>query len=269
MNQKFTLWLVLFLSLIQFQFGCSQTFIPGVYDSETKTFSPEQEKYQVSQFVDGLAVIRKKDKFGVINEKGRLIRPIKEEIVFLPIYAHVKGDPKKLTPGGPEQLGVLRITDPYNGGPNSACTVGDNGTYFVVNGRGEIVIPHRLIWKEAEYGFMMSRGREDRFVFQVYRYDEKSLPCLRCGKCYGAVGLADLSGNILLLEEQYQRIGSFFNDRAPVTNQDNKKGFIDANGKEVIPCEYDWVGSFKEGYAWVKKGGEKFKIDPDGKRLPD
>lgn len=45
---------------------------------------------------------------------------------------------------------------------------------------------------------------------------------------------------------------------------DNKWGFIDMTGKEVVPFIYDEVGSFSEGLASVKKGGKCGYIDKTG-----
>ena len=43
--------------------------------------------------------------------------------------------------------------------------------------------------------------------------------------------------------------------------KNNKWGFIDKTGKEIIQLQYDDAGQFKEGLALVNKGG---KTDKDG-----
>ena len=42
-------------------------------------------------------------------------------------------------------------------------------------------------------------------------------------------------------------------------------GFVDKNGKEVIPLIYDHAEEFKDGKAGVKKDGKEFFIDKTGK----
>jgi hypothetical protein len=44
-------------------------------------------------------------------------------------------------------------------------------------------------------------------------------------------------------------------------------GFVNKNGKEIIPLIYDAAEEFKAGKAKVKKGNEEFYIDKTGKRI--
>ena len=46
-----------------------------------------------------------------------------------------------------------------------------------------------------------------------------------------------------------------------------KWGFLDENGKEVIPAEYDTVSAFYFGRTWVQKGEHYFVIDRSGKKI--
>ena len=46
-----------------------------------------------------------------------------------------------------------------------------------------------------------------------------------------------------------------------------KWGFLDENGKEVIPAEYDSVSAFYFGRTWVQKGEHYFVIDRNGKKI--
>lgn len=49
--------------------------------------------------------------------------------------------------------------------------------------------------------------------------------------------------------------------------QNGKKGFLDENGKEIIPAEYDEVEAFCQGLAWVRKDDLRFIIDRSGKTV--
>lgn len=51
---------------------------------------------------------------------------------------------------------------------------------------------------------------------------------------------------------KYDYIGDFHEGMASV-HRDNKAGFINVKGEEVIPCIYDDVCGFSEGYAAVRK----------------
>lgn len=67
-------------------------------------------------------------------------------------------------------------------------------------------------------------------------------------------------------DQGYQYIDYFYGDRCRVRRND-KYGFIDASGYEVVPCEYDAVGIFIGGKSEVKKEGKKFYIDKTGQKV--
>ena len=50
-------------------------------------------------------------------------------------------------------------------------------------------------------------------------------------------------------------------------NANGKYGFVNRNGTEVIPCRYDYAGSFIEGLAVVKQNGKYGFIDYAGKEV--
>lgn len=77
-------------------------------------------------------------------------------------------------------------------------------------------------------------------------------------------GMMDTSGKIImqpkyksLYGERYDRSGRF-----AVTNSNDKDGYIDVNGNEVIPCQYKDADVFMNGYAGVlTETGKSYIID--------
>lgn len=67
-----------------------------------------------------------------------------------------------------------------------------------------------------------------------------------------------------ILPGEYLRINEFKEDLSSVKSKDNKYGFIDRNGKIVIPFEYEDAGNFAEGFAPVKKDGKWGYISRSG-----
>ena len=63
----------------------------------------------------------------------------------------------------------------------------------------------------------------------------------------------------------YDHIGDFIEGFAYV-KKGEKTGFIDKNGKEVLPCIYENVGDFDEGFAEVEKNG-KYGYVKSGKEV--
>ena len=64
----------------------------------------------------------------------------------------------------------------------------------------------------------------------------------------------------------YKRVGCL-SEGLSVAQKEHKFGFINAEGKVVIPIEYDHVSDFKEGLAHAKKGNKKGYIDTQGKTV--
>lgn len=67
-------------------------------------------------------------------------------------------------------------------------------------------------------------------------------------------------------EERYSYIGNF-HEGLCVVQKDEKYGFIDKNGREIIPCKYEAANSFREGLAGVKLGGKTLFIDRRGEKV--
>jgi len=53
---------------------------------------------------------------------------------------------------------------------------------------------------------------------------------------------------------------------AAVQNDKGKWGYINTNGKVVIPYNYDWVGDFSDGTASVEIRKTTYSIDHTGKK---
>lgn len=81
-----------------------------------------------------------------------------------------------------------------------------------------------------------------------------------------ALLLSYLKVEVAMAEEKYSRMGLFQGGRCRVKKGD-KYGFIDKEGKEVIPCVYDEVSDFSEGLCGVRKDGKIFFIDKEGKKV--
>ena len=67
---------------------------------------------------------------------------------------------------------------------------------------------------------------------------------------------------------KYDKAWSFSEGLANVKLND-KWGFIDKTGKEVIPIKYDDAYSFSRGLALVKLEGKYFYINPKGECVKD
>ena len=72
--------------------------------------------------------------------------------------------------------------------------------------------------------------------------------------------------NTLLCRRWYDKIISFSEGLAPVKLND-KYGFIDETGREVIPCKYDTICGFNDGLAQVCLNGKWGLVDKNGRKV--
>ena len=61
----------------------------------------------------------------------------------------------------------------------------------------------------------------------------------------------------------YDNFGEFSEDMIPVV-KDKKYGFVNSDGKEIVPCVYDYASSFKNGLALVRKDKKYGYVDKKG-----
>lgn len=93
------------------------------------------------------------------------------------------------------------------------------------------------------------------------------------GLCLVDLGYIDENGRLVIdrLQEvspnyepyNYYSVGSFSEGLARVC-RNQKYGYIDISGKEIIPCIYDYAFDFSEGLALVKENGKFGYIDTKG-----
>lgn len=55
--------------------------------------------------------------------------------------------------------------------------------------------------------------------------------------------------------------GNFDNDTLLLVSKNGKYGYVNQNGKVIIPLEYDFLSRFNSGLALAEKNNEEFYID--------
>lgn len=125
----------------------------------------------------------------------------------------------------------------------------------VIDRQEEIVIPF------CQGNFFLSKKNEkhnealkDKYVYDEYIYNDADLICY------------NKSGEIIIPPfSQYAIIRSFSEGLAAVSNKDGLWGFADETGIEVIPCIYNKVSDFSNGYCVVSDWDSKTLIDKQGR----
>lgn len=244
----------------------AESQIIGRFLPETNTFVPEDTALEVGEFWNGMAVVRRADRFGILNTQGDLIREIDQEVIPFPIAMEggLFGTQRNPTNG----LGILIVSEvlPEQSG-TSMVFPSNGGTYVICDESGKVIFPHLLVWKDQieRYAMCLSGGK---LLIRLYDH-EKAIPDLGLqGECYGPMGILNPDGSVLLTPKCYQEVDYFKDGLARVQSlKTNKYGFINEDGEEVIRCKFEEAQPFYQGRAKIGKNEKDFFIDSAGKRI--
>lgn len=83
---------------------------------------------------------------------------------------------------------------------------------------------------------------------------------------YGHAGLLDSKGSILI-PCKYKSVLWPKEGLSVVVNDDEKFGYCDLSGNEILPCVYDRAYGFVDGWARVRIGEKYYYIDRSGQKI--
>ncbi len=222
----------------------------GYTNSEGKFLINPQFKEAHLFAKNGLAKVKKDDKYGFINKEGKLV---------IPYQYH-------------------QATSFYEG---FACVVTDASAPFYINEKGERKIelkraehashfaegfaPFSIKKKDSEeeiWGFINSKGEEKIAAnYKNVKHFSQGLAGFREG---GKWGFLDTEGKIII-NPQFTEAYLFQEGLAVVQNEKGKWGAIDKSGVLKIDYQFDGMTNFSEGMAGVRSGSMWGYVDKDGK----
>ena len=201
---------------------CGKEITPPIFD----------EYEPIDLFENGLNAVRTGDKWGFIDKNGQWVIPAQYDHVFN-----------------------------FRSGLAKVYTAPDD---FYINPQGKTVYPPLFDeWlfdpgdgtciafkKDDKYGFADSTGR---IIIQpqyrmAYSFSE--------GLAYvediqGGTGFINMNGEYVI-PPVYQFNGpTYCQESRIIVNNSEHEGFMDKNGKEITPIQYDYVNAFKNGFAKV------------------
>jgi hypothetical protein len=193
---------------------------------------------------------RKGEKWGLIDKKGKVVIPFEHEGMLweseglVPVKKNGKW-------GSMDLKGQWKIVPQFDNGPRfekGFAVVQQKGKYGCIDREGKTTIPF-------EYDFAYPTLTRTPLV----KLQKK-------GENYtNLTGLANPLTGKILAPVKYESIYDFYDGIAQV-KQNNKYGFIDSTGKEIVKPVYDYVPiSFTEGLAYVQQGGKYGFVDRNGK----
>lgn len=186
--------------------------------------------------------------WGLIDKNGEFVLP--------PKYDHVgavsSGDPVRAVLDGRILFlnlkaevvieGDFKETEWFSEG---VCPVSTGSTWGFIDRGGNVVIDYQY---DTAHQFQEGRAVVGRKLAQKERF-----------------GVIDATGKEIVAP-QYAAIGQCWEDRLVVENDNLQSGYLDRDGKLVVPIQYRWAGRFREGLAYVSNDRFTGYIDPEGKR---
>lgn len=218
-------------------------------------------EYTNIQAVQDVIIIQKGLLYGIVDKNGKVLLPL-SHTEFDTSYGGIiisKTSSYNLI----NQQGKIIATYPY------MALIGDNIINFfqdnsdgslsrgVMDKTGKIILPP--IYSSTNEIKTFENGNEIETGFFLISRDDKTF------------AIFDSNTQKIITPFIYEYEGNhnlYFQEGLLVIKLNNKYGFIDENGKEVIKPIYDYAYGFDAGLAKVEKDGKRFYIDKTGKRVP-
>lgn len=244
--------------------------------------SPEYD--ECYDFIDGYAVVRKADRWGIIDKKGKSntgfvfskMNNFSDGLAYsedgkICYYVYPNGKKQRLS----EKFTYGDFSDGY-----APVMKKKNRKWGYINKKGIVAIEPAY---DTAYNFSngVALVKKKRNPFYINKKGNKR-------NIYGASmttplkfvnGFAKIkTGNgVRFMDSKFELMrftvadATDFNKEgtAAILMKDNTMRYINPSGKVILPVEYDKVGNFNEGYAWVSSNGKYGYIDRKGKLVID
>lgn len=226
----------------------------------------------VDPHYNGRALVKKNGKYGFIDKKGNLIIPMIYDSAyrFSDGLAAVKfGDMW----GFVDTLGKMVIPATFDHAmpfTENLAAVESEGKWGFINRKGEIVVPPSFQQVESFYEDLAAFKVENKWGF----IDTSGVPAIpavydRVSGFQNGVSEVIIDNDICYIDKEgvFTSESVVFekeNFKLIKTIRENKWGYIDKEGKTVIPFVFDEVKVFSEGLLPVKRFGRWFFIDEKG-----
>lgn len=228
----------------------------------------------VLPFSEGLAAVYSKGKWGFINKNGKEMIPC----IYDGVLPFSDGLAAVCMGGKRFELGILNTHTTYALIGDKCGFTDKTGKeiiplkYSVVSGFAEKLAAVGYEWK---WGFVNKAGQDViQFAYDSFLPFSEGLAAVRSNDIWKFIN-KDGKQVIILNNFKFRRVGQFYNDRAYILRNDapkesieeifyrslfsyshypNKFGFINKEGKVVIPLKYSYASDFDEnGLAFVRE----------------
>lgn len=281
------------------RFAITQSAVPTnkyVFSIEdTMEFADYMPYTDIKEFSEGLAAVKKGNKWGFIDTTGKTVIPYQwnyatsfynklASVFDGTVSSYGFPDTKTGAYGFIDMTGELAIlcefTDVYSFTEGLKPVKKDDKWGFI-DDAGKTVIPFEWdkavpfsndlarVQKNGKWGYIDATGKLVIPCQWDYAYSfEDGIAIVFNGTLNsygnpnnGKYGYIDTEGKPIVACELDD--ANFFYDGLAAVQKNGKWGFIDRSGKTVVPCTWDKVGDFSEGLAWVFAGTLNSYGNPD------
>jgi hypothetical protein len=261
----------------------------------------------IGEMHDGLIKVKKGENYGYVDNRGNVIIPFKflqagdfKNGQAIVVETDDLSNQKRIDKNG-NVLGILEFDEVYDYSEGmakvriGASEYSSNGirSYGFVDENGMLVIPVIYdnaysfqegvagVYKDDKFGFINKKGETViPFQYDAGFWFKKGLGIVK-KKTDGSYGNNRIWGLInkenefvISFEEGYKFLGFLEEGLISAKKKENRYGFIDRNGKVVIPFKYYHADSFKNGMAKVTTPIKctSMPLTPDlveGRGIPD
>jgi hypothetical protein len=261
----------------------------GLANAEGK-FLVDCEYEEIGQIDREFTVVKKKGFAGVINRDLKLAIPC--------IYQEIQGHSDNLfvfrlndkmglmdslqnviIPNRYDQFyGFHQLNDHEHA--TGLSMVMNDSLYGYINLRGEEVIPVKFKWLDYKiYNGLVAFGENGKYgyvdtagtVIIPAAYDrvwgfEKSIAGIEKEKKWAFI---DTKGTLITPFIYDLIVGHTWMDKKyMVVVKNGKHGVVNTAAKEIIPCKYNYIKSFTNGYFYVESGSKQLRINEAGVESP-
>ena len=207
---------------------------------------------QAAYFHQGRALVAKEELYGFIDKENREIIPCIYERIT-PFASHEAYAVKNGKTGIIDTEGKVLVPFEYDKIEqlkSGLFVVNQAGREGFLNAQKQMILP-------CQYGYYTIEDKEGKPLIVLRTKDDTPYYRISYNSRYG---LMDFEGNVLA-PCKYEKIGAFADGNLAHVILNDKVGYIDSNGKEVIPPIYDYSRTLPGNRYALYKDGLCYLVD--------
>ena len=233
------------------------------------------------EFENGYATVGIHGKYGIINEQGKVIIPLKYLRDFNNFHEGLvglgkKNDSGRYVFGFLDTLNQEVVPFEYDGAEyfsEGLAAVCKGKLWGYINKKGEVVINYQFdeagefengyafVKHNKKWGLINKKGTLKLPFIYKDNYGKVVDGLIPARDSTYKFGVVDTNNNIVV-PFKYDWVCSFSDNRASVKKSD-AEGYINEKGEEIIPCQFKFAGRFKNGIADVWSANRNMNDNPE------